>query len=276
MSRSNDISLALRRTVDYVRRYPLHREHKKFIYLVYSMGKVGSSTVYHTLRDHLPFAAIFHVHFLSDHWLRDVLPHANRPREIERGFAIRDYIEKNPDQRLRVVTLVREPVSRDVSDLFETPSDVVGDRDVAALSFEEIAERFERKKVEDDYTGYTLSWLDTELGAYLGVDLYGREFPKLKGYDVLRFDACDVLVIRLEDLNDCYREAFLEFAGLRIDGLRVANVSGEKPLKHKVDEFKRRYRVPVGELEKLYGSKYMKHFYTDEEIAGFTRRWSAG
>ncbi len=273
--RRRGFASSIKRTAAYLRGYPLHRKHKGYVYLVYSMGKVGSSTVYHTLREHLPFNAVFHVHFLSDHWLENVLPHANRPHEIKRGFAIRNYLEEHPEQRLRVVTLVREPVSRDISDIFEVPSDVVGDKNVATMPIGEIIKDFEFKKTQENFTDYTLSWFDTELAEFLDVDVYAQPFPKRQGYDVLRFADCDVLLIRLEDLNSCYRQAFAEFAGLNLGGLSVANVTDGKPLREKIEQFKKYYRVSREELEELYGSKYMTHFYSNAEISQYTAKWAA-
>ena len=51
------------------------------LFLVYSMGKTGSSSVYYTLMRDLPFNKVLHVHFLSDYWYNwfaDKTPNSNK------------------------------------------------------------------------------------------------------------------------------------------------------------------------------------------------------
>lgn len=49
------------------------------------MGKVGSSTIYQTLKDQLPWNHVLHVHFLSKNWLQNILPYTNHTYNIEAG-----------------------------------------------------------------------------------------------------------------------------------------------------------------------------------------------
>lgn len=252
----------------------LAERHRRFAYLVYTMGKVGSQTVYRTLREALPFSHVAHVHFLSERWTEGVLPHTNHAADVAHARSLKEQLAARPDLRLRVITLVREPVSRDVSGLFEMPADFVGARDVAGMAVEEIAAAFDERRRDPHFVDYTISWLDTELREWLGIDVYAEAFPRERGYVVQRHERCDLLVMRLESLDRCYADAFRELADLDVRRLVVANRTADKPLGRKSREFRRSYRVHPVELARLYASRYVRHFYTPDEIAAFTRRWA--
>ena len=55
---------------------------KDSIFLVYTYGKVGSSSIYNTIRERIYKANVFHVHFLGNCWLEEKLPDTNKSANI--------------------------------------------------------------------------------------------------------------------------------------------------------------------------------------------------
>ena len=98
-------------------------------------------------------------------------------------------------------------------------------------------------------------------------------FPVDKGYKLYRDDHADLLLIRLEDLDRCAETAFKEF--LDIDGFTLirTNVASEKIYAPLYKEFKSRIRLSEDYINRMYDSKYARHFYSDEEIRGFCDKW---
>lgn len=93
--------------------------------LVYQMGKVGSRTVYRTLESLGLPSPIYHVHVLSPDgiratWARYHKIGAEMPIHLIAGKEVRRRLDRHPEGEWQVVTLVRDPVARQISELFET------------------------------------------------------------------------------------------------------------------------------------------------------------
>jgi len=237
------------------------------IYLIYTMGKVGSSTIYNSLRKEKPFADIFHVHFLSKNWLENKLPkaHKNFHYNIKAGYDILNFIKTHPGKRIKVVTLVREPVMRAISDLFQNWRSLYDD-------IEKIEQEELRRHIEGLDHQYVLNWFDTEFYEYLKIDLYSLPFDKKKGYEIYRFDNLDILCIKLESLNAIETKVFTEFLGIK-SNLVNTNLSINKKGSGQYSYLKRSVKLGKEKLDGLYNSKLVKHFYTPEEVDGFVKKW---
>ncbi|MCB0397040.1 MAG: hypothetical protein KDD36_10320 [Flavobacteriales bacterium] len=239
--------------------------------LVYSMGKVGSTSLYNTLRSTIPDAYVFHSHFLSDHWLKERLPamaegfHIN----IKEGERVHRHLANHPTERIKVITLVREPLIRDLSDVFENWEYTHPDQDIESVDRDELIRDFHKKNHE-----YTLTWFDTEFRAYTGFDIYSQPFPTERGFAFYKHGPFDILCIKLESLNDCYHEALSNWFGEGVGNLTTSNESENKKGSSLYAEMKQNYKAPEEKLDMLYGSKYARHFYSEDELMSFRKRWS--
>lgn len=103
--------------------YPIRKllTNDNNIYLIYTMGKVGSSSIFESLKRKKPYSDVFHVHFLSENYLENILPrrHENFRHNITIGENVLAHIDKKPGSRIKIVTLTREPIERAISDLFQ-------------------------------------------------------------------------------------------------------------------------------------------------------------
>jgi hypothetical protein len=116
-------------------------------------------------------------------------------------------------------------------------------------------------------------FFDLEIKRILGIDVFASEFPKSKGYQIYRGDLADVLLIRLEDLNSTARDAFSEFLDIQDFHLVNSNVGMKKNYASVYKKFKDFINLPDEYLTSIYGSRYMRHFYTADEIEKFKGRW---
>lgn len=98
--------------------------------LIYQMGKVGSSTVHSSLNQ-LGIPS-YQVHLLSSNTISQTeeyyrrLPHAVMPGHLRTSKYLSEHIDKTRGKiRWKVVTLVREPVSRAISNCYENIGDVL-------------------------------------------------------------------------------------------------------------------------------------------------------
>jgi hypothetical protein len=84
----------------------------------------------------------------------------------------------------------------------------------------------------------------------------------------------DLLLIRVEDLNRCASQAFSEFLGLPELPLINENVGSAKAYASLYKTFKDSVKLPESYIDQMYATKYMRHFYSDREIAAFKKRWA--
>ena len=118
-----------------------------------------------------------------------------------------------------------------------------------------------------------LRYFDDEVKAVFGIDIFASEFPRDKGYQILHGKNADLLLIRLDDLNQCAEQAFKDF--LFIDDFRLlqTNVGGNKVYAPLYNEFKRKICVPQDYMDQMYTSRYARHFYNQDELQKLTRKW---
>ena len=82
-----------------------------------------------------------------------------------------------------------------------------------------------------------------------------------------------MLVIKLELENYQKEKAIAEFFQVESLPLVEVNKGEQADYGPTYKEFVRSIRLPVGYIEEMYQSKYAKHFYSDEEIDRFRKRW---
>lgn len=284
----------------YIVYFSLARSAKKKSILVYTMGKVGSTTIRQASGRELKDYSIYHVHWLNEkHLKKDEVFHAqfhrrNRkrgvktdflPSHIIRGFYLRKKIENGAEQEpWKIITLTRDPVARNVSSFFQNLKkffsyDIgqrLGDQTEDNI-VEELTSLFINEYIKKNSINFLdadpLTWFDEELKKVFGIDVYQQAFPKEKGYEIYNRDKVSVLLIRLENLNDCFVEAIKEFLGKEISVVKAHNASKNKEYAAVYTQFKETIQIPNWYLDKMYSSKYARHFYSDQEILNFWMKW---
>ncbi len=260
--------------------------------LVYQMGKVGSTSLCASLRAANFATPIWHVHFLSDEILGrlDRIYRRSWPEGNARHLWKCHFLRKQIDRGLRglkVVTLTRDPIARNVSAFFESltiaPLDAGSAYRVKSVDYDfEITLHVERLETLvslflEKFDHETPSvFFDREIEGVLGIDALSTTFPASKGYHVYRGERADLLVLRLEDLEERAAEAMKAFLGVNNIQLIRSNIGSQKEHGFIYESFIHFLRLPEAYIDEMYMSKYARHFYTDEEIEGFKRKWSGG
>lgn len=251
--------------------------------IVFQMGKVGSTAIVDELRMRSPDTPVFHVHFLSNAGIDDA---KNRLAQLMRGHNanewclyesdfVRNYLDEHlSDRTIKIVTLVREPISRNISSYFYNIQKYVpkfnSNRFNDASYMSELLHKYLEVFVEHDYV---LEWFDTEFKSVFEMDLLKSEFDIEKGYSIIKDNGIEVLVLKLEKLKENASIAFREFMGIEDFRLKKVNTSGEQPYYDIYKSFLGNINLPADYIDKMYESAYMKHFYGEEEIIQFRQRW---
>lgn len=255
-------------------------------FLVYQMGKVGSSTVYASLRRADLPGPLYKVHYLSDAGLaRGRARYAQLPVQVpvpyeETTEHVRRLLAERPELAWKVVSLVREPIARDVS-AYVQMVDVLHPALVAGPvpAVRRIARAAGVQFIGfDERRSYLCEWFDEELRAVFGVDVFAQPFDHDAGCLRVRRGRLDLLVLRAEDLNRVGARVLSEFAGVPVPLTPASSRSPDKLQAAYVEpvyrEILRQVRVPEPVCRRVYRSRYARHFYTAAEIDTFTARWS--
>ncbi|WP_324291912.1 putative capsular polysaccharide synthesis family protein [uncultured Ilyobacter sp.] len=169
------------------------------------------------------------------------------------------------NKEIKIITLTREPISRNVSGFFQNLEDFISKK---KSEKKELIDMFFKK--EDNY--YTISWFDRELSSIFGIDIYKGKFCKDRGYQIIEKGNIKTFVTRIENLNRISKQLgeFLEIENFILENV---NEGSDKWYSSMYNELKTEIEFPADYIEKRYISKYMKHFYTDEEINKFKNKW---
>lgn len=244
------------------------------VVVTHTYGKVGSTAI-HKAISQLPGYASFQTHFISEEGVAEALQlhqEEHDPIHMLQGEALRREMQAHPDRTIRVITLVRDPVARAVSDLFENPSLLGANGDIRQMPFEAVVAIAAEQVLGS--LAYTELWFDRELGGLLGFDFFTRDFDRKSGFEITREGRFELLAGKLERLSENgagYLGRFLELGrDFPIPSSRARSTTGEAAL---YDQVKRSLKLPAAVLDEVYSSRVCRHFYTPEELAGFRKLW---
>jgi len=253
------------------------------------MGKVGSKTVelslikaYEALGIQVP---IYHTHVLDgfEQGRQNALQEQNQQNPVGRlatleyGESIREKVDESPAQHWNIISLVRDPIARNISAFFESLPEYIPDwRERYAkgtLTAYEIKALFLGFGSAYDRLDY---WFDSQMKAVpaFGIDVYATPFPYDIGYKIYPGAAqASLLLIRLENLKECAGSAMQEFLGLKKFSLHNTNTADEKEYTALYRAFKE-LPLPLEYVDGMYKTQFTRHFYSDIELDMFTKRWT--
>lgn len=269
--------------------------------IVYSMGKVGSSTIIRSVasspckfqayqvhwlaRENMQFDEAFY-HQQEKKFRNTAVARKFRPTYDWNAEYLLEQFDKTPDPnpKWKVVSLTRDPVARNISSFFQNLELFYGyDIKQKVLAKEkdrvigELQHLFHDSYVKDSEViradANPLTWFSDELGKVFGIDVFEKPFPVDRGYEIYEAPNARILIIRLEKLRSCAEPAMNRLLGVPNFRLADANRASNKRYASLYKEFVTSIDLPDHYLDKLYESRYCRHFYTDEEVRKFRQRW---
>lgn len=248
--------------------------------VVYQMGKVGSSSILDSLVNY-GIKPVFHVH--------NMIPASPNSIERERfeksglykmlifstwlgfpGLLYADIVKKRKVTGVKFITLVREPISRNIADFFQNFTYYTGfNCDTNSCTLEVLTTTF----IENIRHTLPLDWFDEEINSALGIDVFKYTFPKEKGYLIIRKGNIELLIIKMEIDDSVKEKAISEFLDIGDFKLTRSNVAHNKTYGPIYKDFSKTVKLPESYIRLMYTVKYTRHFYTNEEIAIFESKW---
>ena len=239
--------------------------------IVHTMGRVASSSVAFACEE-LPNYQTYHTHFLNRDSVDDLIRRAERrgrkvARNIQTSLVVLNEIFPLGEP-VKMITLVRDPVARNLSGCFANFLMKNAENEAVPLS---------REMVEEQFSGFyhdrPLWWFDRELKEALDIDLLAHPFPREQRYARLSFGRVDLLVLQAELSDDIKLSVLREFLESEELELKRRNVHAKKDDRYGL--FLELAPVTEEYMDKFYDQPYVKHFYTTEAIAEFRKKWSS-
>lgn len=226
--------------------------------LIYQMGKVASTSIFKSLQA---------VHGGWVIQLHDHQPDQYTRRKLKRRMVF-DYALKE-GKPIKVITLTREPVGRNIACLFENFIQNTGrawaDPDI---NVELLRQHFMKEFDHNE----PLRWFDENLKAHFGIDCYSKEFSG-QGYQYYENGPVSVLAMQCELPDDLKARMVGDFVGISDFTLKNANVGSKKPYSGLYGEFKDTVRFPEAYMKRMCESRYFRHFYCQDIIDKTWDRW---
>jgi hypothetical protein len=237
------------------------------------MGKVGSRSVTDSLIKH-GLHPVVHIHRINPNNIKNVkaeyLKYKQKPKNERIGLWCYKNICRNERQRAKIITLVREPISRNISAFFQNYQRFTG------VKYERSNFKTD-KLIEQFFSEYRhevpLTWFDNEIKQTLEIDVYKYRFPKKLGHLTIQNARIDLLVIKNEISDQSKAAAIAKFLDLDNFQLKRSNISYQKKYSVVYREFKKKICLPQAYVDQMLTSKYTQHFYSNVELEEIRRTW---
>jgi hypothetical protein len=246
--------------------------------VIYQMGKVGSQTIWKSLQKMNIPNPIYHIHVLNPENINKAIKVLNSKGapftvQLKQAQNLIAYLEQQESPRMKVITIVREPIVQLLSSLFQrmkvhfpqfiNPDGSYKVDEITRYVYETVC----HKKIN------AFQWFDKEFKQGLGINIYDYQFDTIKGYGQIKKDHLEVLILRLES-SEHWEQKITDFLELSTPFKMLNKNKAEgKKYKEAYNKVKSGLKFPREILEEIYSSKYCQHFYTSEMNQIFLNQW---
>ena len=242
--------------------------------LVYQMGKVASSSVYKSLKQ-VADIDLFHVHRLNPENIAKIREkyflQGNLLPKDNQGIFLYDKLFKTPTRTVKIITLVREPIARNISAYFQNLQFFQRIKDAHDIpNIEQLIVDF----IEKYDHNVPLEWFDVEMKSITDIDIYQHTFPQQQGHQVINAPLYNLLIMR-HDLDDSLKEKCIaKFLGIESISLLNFNEASSKEYADVYKQLISSIKLPTEYVEKMLASKYAQHFYSPKELNAISTKWT--
>ena len=247
--------------------------HSRFF--VISGGKTGSSTLMTSLNKAIHLHGYYHLQYvhpyLSSYCLHDLYTYARQ-----------HYVNPNENERVVILSSIREPVARTISAFFQNITNHLGKTvsEILAMPVIDLITIFNEQffLILEDYYPF---WDSQEpLGnSYAGRDLLSIPFDHQRKCLYYQDSEYRILILRFEDISDWDQiiRATLPEEDLLSYSFRSENLSSDKWYASLYRQFLQEYTVKKDLLDAKFNHPsnhaVLTHFYTSVEIETIKERW---
>jgi hypothetical protein len=253
---------------------------KKDIILILNIGKVGSTSVYKTLKKQSSSHCL-HIHRISEIGMKKQIDFHlkyeknNIPPHIMLVKFFRNKI-LNHNRKLDLIVIIRNPIDRFISYIFQHHAKfkIQPFFSTECENYKKAIEIINQKILEEKAWDEFDEWFKEEVFETFDIDIYKQEYNEEKGYNIYKNGNKSLLLLKMERLNNDFASASKIFLKLEQEiVLEPHNIGEEKEYKEEYRIVKTNLKFERKIIENFINSKYSKHFYAKQEAEVF-RKWS--
>jgi len=225
--------------------------------LVYTMGKVASTSISNSLKEYN--SDVYDIHFLDENYLKK---NRHKGHCIDGYFVLNNWIGKP----LKIISLIRNPLEVNIGGFFQNIENYypqLTQEEIKKITIEQLIQKF--LSLDNNYP---ITWFDREFNQSLGFDIYSQSFSSL-GWKTYWNQPYYTLIMQTELLDPLKEDIIREFTGIKNFKLKNYNISSHKWYGEQFMNFRESLMIPENYLEYLLESKFTKHFYTPCQIEQF-------
>jgi hypothetical protein len=245
---------------------------KRDLVLIYQMGKVASSSIYNSLKDKKNVT--YQIHRFDEDYIKEVNDFNKNKSGFseskivdERSVRIKKLFLKKPSKPIFLISLVRDPIERNVSAFFQNKNHLA--KNYSYANTQDLIELFYNLYAHET----PLIWFDKEFKKTTGVDVYDFPFNKKQKHTIFNANNFNVLLLRV-DLEDSEKSKIIQqFLSEDVVEIKNKNIGALKGYNSEYKEFMKNLDINEAYLDKMLNSKFIKHFYTEEEVQAMYNKW---
>ena len=238
-------------------------DSSKDVFVVLTPGKVGSSSVYKTLKNNLANAYVFHIHFLSERNIDDgIIIHKNSlMKSVPNHFITSRIFNSNflaQSKKIKFIILFRDPVDRYISDVYQNFNRVVSKLD--SKNNNDIMNNINSGLSKMEHMDYLENWVIDELHVNLEYDFFKNSKLNKTGFFIGSNSKYDFLFMKMENLNSDFSIASKMFFNCEIS-LENTNIGAQKKYNTLYEFTKSKINLSQQTIDKMKTYKYINMIY---------------
>ncbi len=245
------------------------------------MGKVASTSINTALRQYYKGAIVYGYRFSNQYkfieWSVLWYLLTKQPRIFKKARRrvryylsyweirrLRKFMMDYPNRKIKLISLIRNPIERDISAFFQEIEKKHND-----LSLPYLNKVFNA----DPKLHFSLNWFDENIKPYFGIDVYDYPFGE-DGFIFITKNNIELLLMQY-DLDNAKKEQLIkDFLGINTFHIQRLNVGAKKQTASIYKQFKNEAIIADEILATYAQSKYFNHFYSPEEIEASVEKYS--
>lgn len=239
--------------------------------IILTPGKVGSSSVYYTLKRKID-NPVFHIHNISEQGIKSSSKeHLNSDRKsLPLHLIISDFLRKKLEDyngHRFIICIIREPVSRAISAFYQNTEFYKNTIEKNNLNIDTNASLETLNTIfKENITQHLENWFQTEIYQEFDIDVFSKPFNLQKGYQLFHAEKSSLLLLKMESMNKIFTNAIKELLDIDKEiSLENANIAENKHYAASYAEAKKYFRLNKVQLDEIIQSRYFQHFYLEQE-----------
>ncbi len=239
--------------------------------VILTIGKVGSSSIYKTLKKKTP-NKVFHIHNLSKQGIsRSIDQHLSSDRKSKPlHLIVSKYLSKKLSHyngRTFVITVIREPISREVSSFFQNIEFYKNTLESKNLDIDiDKAHKILSQRLKEGICEAYEDWFKLEIESNYNINVFSELYDENKNYMIFRGTKTTLLLLRMEDLDEVFPYAIQEFLSLdKPMSLLNSNVGNSKYYAETYKIVKKELKLDLDTINQIVNSKFFNHFYLNDK-----------